>query len=199
MDAPLRHRHIIHKTPITLPTPPTTPSLPSTPASGPLSAAHLGELKAARGRAKKIRRVVAVAMFNGWTLAFAAAISLVILVFDRSLINLVLVAIITVFAVNELRGAAGVKRFEPASARMMGWNQLALAGAVLVYCSWRIWETKYHPKPRDPSGSAEVDAMLADYAGLETTITYAVYAAMALLGSFIPTLNANRRGGDIDV
>ena len=129
-------------------------------------------------------------MFNGWTLAFAAAISLVILVFDRSLVNLVLVAIITVFAVNELRGAAGVKRFEPAAARMMGWNQFALAVAVLVYCSWRIWETKYHPTPRETSGSAEVDDMLADFdAGLKTTITYAVYAAMAVLGSFIPTLN----------
>lgn len=159
-----------------------------TPTPGPLSAAHLGELKAARVRSRKIRRVVAVATFNGWTLAFAATISLVILIFDRSLVNLGLFALITVFAANELRGAVGVKRFEPGSARMLAWNQIALAAAVLIYCGWRIWETKYQPAALPQStGDAEMDAMIT---GMTTSISYMVYASMAVLGSLIPALNA---------
>jgi hypothetical protein len=138
-----------------------------------LTSAHFEQLEGARRRAVKVRRAAAVSAFNAWTTALFAACALLSGIF--SMPALLLGIAMAIVAAIEFRAGARLRRFDLRAPLLLGWNQLLLLAAVTLYCLWQL----LGPQPaRESSGSAEVDAMLADYATLEAKLRLALYAAV---------------------
>lgn len=114
--------------------PPLPPPLP--PAASPLSAEHLRQLAAARAAGKRISRAVAVARFDGWSVAAFAALTL--LFGFTSVSGIVMAAGLGLVAFLELRGAGKIRNLEPGAARALGFNQLGLGGLLVAYSVWQI-------------------------------------------------------------
>lgn len=106
-------------------------------ADGPLTRDQLRELSDAKQSAKKIRSAARVASFNGWSLGIGAALSAPFALF--SLVGLLLTVGLAVVSFNEFRGRKRLLQFDPAAAKMLGWNQLALLAMIVVYCLWMLY------------------------------------------------------------
>jgi hypothetical protein len=127
--------------------PPLTPAAPPAaapvPAGPVLSEHHLRQLEAARVTGKKIARAVAVARFDGWSIAVVAALTL--LFGFTSVSGVLMAAGLGAVAFFELRGATALRRLDAAAARTMGINQIALGALLVVYACWRIYATLTGP------------------------------------------------------
>jgi hypothetical protein len=95
---------------------------------------HLAQLDAARTASKKIRRVIAVANFDGWAIAVFAAITLP---FSLTSPPTILLALgMGYIAYRELSQAAALKRLEPAACQRLAINQLIFSGLMILYFAW---------------------------------------------------------------
>lgn len=149
--------------------------------AGPITSDQRREIHAARRRARKVRRAATVAAISGWTLAVFAALTLLLGLFDAA--SLLLGAALAAVAWSELRGAAGMRRFEPRAPRRLAINQIVLAAAIIAYAGWKLVAAVTGPNPYDEqlaSAGGEVRRMLEPIAELHTLI------AVALYGSLIP-------------
>jgi hypothetical protein len=130
---------------------------------------HLAQLDAARTASKKIRRVIAVANFDGWGIAVFAAITLALSLTSPS--GILLGLGMGFIAYRELSSAAALKRLEPAACKRLAINQLIFSGLLILYFGWCLIDSL--STPPDPevieSGftAAQVHAIFA-----------AVYAAL---------------------
>jgi hypothetical protein len=129
-----------------------------------------------------VRRAARVAAFDGWTIGAFGALTVLIGITDVSsmLIGAALVAI----AVVELRGAARLKRLDAGAARVLGWNQVALAVLLLGYAGWRLLALRHGDGGVAEALGAEandpqVRELLAPVAGLTRMIMLWVYASVA--------------------
>lgn len=109
------------------------------------------------------------------------------LVFDLSVLNTLLVLALSAFATVEFRGAAGLRKLSPASARTLGWNQITLAAAVFVYCLWQLWQAVANPPVVPPTGDPQMDELIT---GVSKYVAFGLYGSLALFGTVIPALNA---------
>jgi len=152
--------------------------------ASPLSAQHLQQMQDARVRAKKIRRCVAVANFDGWSVGAFGALTLLFGVF--TLTGWLLGGGMLAIACVELSTVASVKRLEPSAARRLGWNQLALAGLLLGYAGWSLYAAWFGPDPLAATIAAapETAELLAPYSSLARLISVAVYVALAAVAIF---------------
>lgn len=88
-----------------------------------------------------------------------------------------------IVAYVELTGANRLKRTDPKAARTLGFNQLALAGILIVYAIWSLYsELKYGGiaaslNTVDP----EAARMLKPYEGLVRQLTILVYGSLVLV------------------
>ncbi|HWC97733.1 MAG TPA: hypothetical protein VG456_13305 [Candidatus Sulfopaludibacter sp.] len=115
------------------------PNAPPSPVIPPLpyfTPDNLRELEAAKKGARKVKRAVFVANFDGWTIAIFGAITLAMGMSDAT--NIVLSLALGAVAYVELRNAARLKRLQPDAARTLGFNQLALATILIIYALWQI-------------------------------------------------------------
>jgi hypothetical protein len=150
----------------------------------PLSAEHLRQMSDARLRAKKVRRCVSVANFDGWSVGAFGGLTLLFGMF--SFWGWFLGAGMLISAYVELTTVSRVKRLEPNAARRLGWNQIALAGLLLTYAGWSLYQSVYGPDLL-ASAAAEVPEaadMLAPYSGLARMISVAVYVGLACVAVF---------------
>jgi hypothetical protein len=158
--------------------------IPAAPLPPQLAPEHLQQLAAARAAARKVRRAAAVATFDGWTIALFAALSLVTSLTDPSglLLSLGMIAV----AVVELRGAAALKRLRSAAARMLGFNQLALASMLICYALWRLYAETSGPSPYAAytKSDPELAQMLGPIESLTRTIALYLYGAMIAVALF---------------
>jgi len=46
---------------------------------------------------------------------------------------------LAIVSYNEFRGRKRLLRFDPAAAKILGWNQLALLAMIVVYCLWMLY------------------------------------------------------------
>ncbi|MGE5612144.1 MAG: hypothetical protein ACM359_23050 [Bacillota bacterium] len=114
----------------------TPPALPGSPV-GLLSQEQLQQLAVAQLASRKIRRAVAVATFDGWTLAIFAALSFVC---GLSSISGILMGIgMGVVAWIELCGARQLRRLNAQAAKRLGFNQIALALLLILYAIGSLW------------------------------------------------------------
>ena len=115
----------------------TTPA--DTSDSGPLRAEEREALRIANERVnKQILGAAKVATVNAWTLAVFGGLSVMAGVF--SLTALVVGAGMLAFAWNEFRGRSLLRKLDLEGPRVLAWNQIALAGGVLVYCAWSSYQ-----------------------------------------------------------
>lgn len=149
--------------------------------SGPLSADNLRELELAQRHAKRIRRAIGLARFNGWTIGSFAGLSLLGGVF--SLTSLLVGFALAVVSYNEFSGAKALQRLDPAAPRRLGLNQIGLCCVVILYSLWSIYSTLTGPNPYGSAMAAGRHAtdILASIEQLQTTLTLAVYGAMIAL------------------
>lgn len=145
---------------------------------------NLQELEAARKGARKVRRAVSVANFDGWTIAIFGAITLAMGLTDFTNIGLSLG--LGAVAYFELRNAARLKRLEPDAARVLGFNQLALAGILIIYACWQLYVSSRSGSTAAALGVTDPDVaqMLGPVQDLTTMIYHAVYGALILIAVF---------------
>jgi hypothetical protein len=158
-------------------------------AAGPLAPEHLRELAEARNRSKKIRRAATVASMSGWTMAIFAVITLVGAVFG-DIVSLVLGVGLAVITYNELRGGGMLRRFEPAGAKRLAMNQIALGVLIVGYAIWSLLSMLRTPVLAQMGGSTgdpDMDAMVQNISG---TVAYALYGGMGFVGIIVPGLTA---------
>ena len=106
-------------------------SPPSNPASNPLSYQNMQELAAAKAGGKKVRRAIRVALFDGWTLAFFACLTVLFSI--GSLPSMMMGVVLGGIAAIELYGASRLRKLDPIACKILGFNQLALAGLIIAY------------------------------------------------------------------
>lgn len=135
-------------------------------------------------RAKKVRRCVAVANFDGWSVGVFGALTLLFGMF--SIVGWVLGGGMLAVAWVELSTVGRIKRFESRAARRLGWNQLALASLLLGYAGWSLYGAMFGPDPLASTIAAapETAEMLAPYSSMARTISAAVYVCLALVAIF---------------
>jgi len=102
----------------------------ASPQAAVLTEEHLRQLAAARKAARKLRRAITVASFDGWTVGVFAALTLLTGLTDPS--GLLMGAGMGAVAFVELRAASRLRRLETGVTRTLGFNQLALAGIFIV-------------------------------------------------------------------
>ena len=160
---------------IAAPPPPLPPRPPPAPV---LSEHHLRQLAAARLTGRKIGRAVAIARFDGWSIAVFAGLTL--LFGFTSVAGVVMAAGLGVIAFFELRGAAALRRLEPAAARSMGINQLALGALLIGYALWRIYRELTGPGQYAEYAAADpqLGQMLAPIENLTRVVALAANAGL---------------------
>jgi hypothetical protein len=174
---------------------PASPLAGALLADNPLSVAHRRELSAARDRAKTIRKAARVAGFNGWTTAAAAAFSAMFLLFDRSPAAIAITLGLSIVAYNEFRGRKRLLNFDPSAATMLGWNQLGLLAAIVIYCLWMLSGTSAEAvgafsTQMDSATRKEMLNMVGDLEGLYKTASLALYGGVIVLSVLFQGGNA---------
>jgi hypothetical protein len=155
----------------------------------PLSSQQIAELSVARTRARKIRRAAGVAVFSGWSMVVFAGLTLVGALFG-SVQAIVVGGALGLISLNELRGAAMLRRFDERAPRLLGFNQIALGVLIVAYSVWSLWSGLRMPPLASLGGSTgdpEMDAMISD---LARVITISLYATLAVVGVVVPVLTA---------
>jgi hypothetical protein len=173
---------------------PASPLAGALLADNPLSLTHRRELSAARDRAKTIRKAARVAGFNGWTTAAAAAFSAMFLLFDRSPAAIAITLGLSIVAYNEFRGRKRLLNFDPRAATMLGWNQLGLLAAIVIYCLWMLSGTSAEAANAmsqfNSANERELLSMVGDLEGLYKTASLALYGGAIVLSVLFQGGNA---------
>lgn len=165
--------------------PPAPPAAsPSTP---PLSRAaltpdQLRDLELARKRFKLIRRAIRVGATDGATLAFCAALTLLGSVFGMGglLVGIALAAI----AAFELHATRKLKALDLRAPAWLAYNQLALAGALILYGLYNL----IFPAPLPPdiaANAAQLKDLGFDAAALESQLHTALYASLIAIALLV--------------
>ncbi len=170
--------------------------------TGPLSAEHLHQLAEADVRAKKLRSAGGVAMFNGIAIGIFGGLSLLFgLVelaldgFDVSKIDwwsFIMGIGLVVIAWNEFQGRRRLRQFDSRGPHLLGWNQLALLGLIVVYSAWMMSVALLGPNPYAEIIRQEPMAanMLGGIGDLYRKMSIAVYGALILGTLLFQGINA---------
>jgi len=93
---------------------------------------------------------------------------------------------LVIVAWNEFRGRGLLSRFDPRGPKLLGWNQVALMGLVILHCLWSMYRTA-----ADPTGEVlqleELAGLPADFV---TGLTISVYGFAIVLTLLFQGLNA---------
>jgi hypothetical protein len=104
--------------------------------SSQLSPENLEQLATARRAYRKIGKAISIAQSDGWIIAVFAGLTLLCGLTDVP--SIVLSIGFGTIAFFELKGAGKLRRLEPGAPQMLGINQLALSGALMIYGVWHI-------------------------------------------------------------
>lgn len=110
-------------------------------------------------------------------------------------VSIVLGVALGIVTVNELRGAARIRRFDPSGAKLLGWNQIGLGCVLVVYGLFSLAMMLRNPAAAvlggQSSGDAQVDQMMTEMVGgLATMVAYGLYGGVAIFGVIGPGLTA---------
>jgi len=161
-------------------------SPPGHPASNPLSYQNMQELSAARAGGKKVRRAIRVALFDGWTLAFFACLTVLFSI--GSLSSMLIGLILGGIAAIELYAASRLRKLDPGACKILGYNQLALAALIIIYAASQLVPMMmgHSPLPAEVT-SDPAAAQLLDSSGYGQVINLlyeGTYAGMILFAIF---------------
>jgi hypothetical protein len=163
-------------------TPLPAPTPPPITASEPLSPQQHQEWIQARQRGKKVRRAVRSARFQGWSIGIFAALTILFSLSDPP--GLLLGIGMAVVAWMQFAGARRLAALDAPAARMLGWNQLALGGMLVLYALWKLMHAGDAPLPPEvlaAGAGANLGPMLQSVQDLTRLIMVVVYATVALV------------------
>ena len=158
--------------------------MPEPHAESPLSPEHLREVARARAGGRKARRGATVATFSAWSIAVFAVLSVLLALLLADWPSVVAGFVMGAIAAVEFRGASLIRRLEPRGARLLGFNQLAFGGGLVLYAAWKLVDSlRTGPSPELAQLGPDVDS-------LYRTLTLAVWLGVALVGVLGPGLTA---------
>jgi hypothetical protein len=154
-------------------------------AASPLTPEQREELREANERLDGLRGAAKVAAFNGWTLGFFAAVSILSGLF--SLTGLVVGVALAVVARNELVGRRRLLALEPEGPELLWRNQIGLMAVIVAYCLWSIYRAKTASDP----GMDELNQVLGEGTDeLVQSLTVTVYTVVIFASVLFQGLNA---------
>ena len=144
--------------------------------------AQLSEIELARQRYRPIRRAITSATFFGWSVAAFGGLSLICNVFSFGWSGVFVGLGLCLIGYVELTHVAKLKQLDPEAARVLGYNQFALAGLLTAYALWEL----LFPAPIPPEVAAQLEEVksVMDVEALQRSIrvmTYTTLIAVALL------------------
>jgi hypothetical protein len=167
------------------PPPPPIPFAHPAAAAGPqLTPEHFKQIAEARTAAKRVRRAVGVARFDGWTIGLFGGLTLLLSLTSPSGLAIG-VGMIAIAAV-ELWGAARLGRLDPSAPRMLGFNQIAVALLLTAYAAWSMYAVAYGPAATSTMSAdeRELATMLGPVDELSRQIQYVIYGIVILVAVF---------------
>lgn len=162
------------------------------PSDDPLSSEQKEVLAEAATRLKTLLRAARVARVNAWTVGIFGALSVLWGLASGGggvVVGLALLAV----AWNEFRGKSRLQALDPEGARILGWNQLVLAGVIDAYCVMAIYLSRASPDP-SVQQLEELAGISQDLVADLTTLFYgAVIAGVTLAGALLALYHFRRR------
>lgn len=143
--------------------------------ASPISAEQQEEFADAGKKLAKILRAGKIAAVSGWTLVVFGVLSALLGLF--SLTGMLVAGALLALGWNELRGRALLVALDPQGARVLGWNQLAIIGLVVVYCLWQLYSSLAHPNPQ----MAELEELVGIEPELVAQLTILVYGSVMVI------------------
>jgi len=135
-------------------------------AAQPLSPEHHQALALANQRLKKVLRAAGVASFNGWVTSIFAVCSGLIMLFDVSVVTVLITIGLTIVAFNEFLGRRRLLRLNPTAPKMLGWNQVFFMSMICLYCCWSLYGVFAGPNKFDVSQTdPELQSLLKEFYG----------------------------------
>ena len=159
---------------------PTEPARETTPPAqeNPLTRVQKEAFVAAWEEARKILVAGKIAVFNGWTLLILGGLSA--LMGLGSLRAMLTGGALLALGWNELRGRTLLQRFDPQGPRILGWNQVALMGVIVLYCAWGIYRALNVPNPQ-VTQLEELAGMEVGTVGQLTAVVYGGVIALTAI------------------
>jgi len=152
-------------------------------ATGPLTTLQLRKLNQAGIQQKKLTRAIKIASFNGMCTAIFAAVALVGGIF--STLSLAMGLALAGLAWNEFRGRNFLREMHPLAPRVLGWNQMAFMGLLILYSAWNIYFGLTGPSAyaAEIAAHPQLDTMFG-LTRLEKMVTVSIYSTM-IVGTII--------------
>jgi hypothetical protein len=134
------------------------------------------EMDQARARYKLIRRAITSANFFGWSVAIFGGLSLLCTFMDFGFASLFVSFGLCAIGYVELTHVARLKKLQPESARVLGYNQFALAAVLTIYALWQL----AFPTPLSAEARAQLDQVksVMDLEAMERLVRVAVYVTL---------------------
>ena len=150
------------------------PPLPPMESKAPARQAPLEEtdfllIRQAAFRRKAVKNAARTASASAATTLVIVFAAVPLLIFWPSWSGVMVVAGLSVIGAVEFRFSRRMRRADPAAARVLGFNQLALLGLIALYCV--IQMALFSPEQaKDAAFSPEVRSQLASVPGMEQDI-----------------------------
>ncbi|MEE2899910.1 MAG: hypothetical protein VX815_15730 [Gemmatimonadota bacterium] len=150
-----------------------------------LTAEQREALRQAGERAGAFTGAAKVAGFNGWSIGFFAAVSLLFGLF--SLTGLILGVGMAVVARNEFKGRAAILAADPVGPELLWRNQVGFMALIILYCLWSMYGTV---SAQDPQTAELMELLGGEVEELVRSLTLTVYAVVIVLTVLFQGLNA---------
>jgi hypothetical protein len=148
-----------------------------------LSPEQIRQLADARSAGRTIRWCIGMASFDAYTLAIFAVISL--LTGYNSLPGLFIGFGLGIVAWVEFRALRDLRLLMPEAVRHLGWNQLGLAGVLIVYGMWNLLGPGQNTIT-DALNAAGADAdMRQQIQGMAQMINGLIYGGLIAIAIFV--------------
>ncbi len=156
---------------------------PDTPP--PLTPAQQQELRDAKERAASFLGSAKVAAFNGWTIGFFAAVSILFGFF--SLTSFLVGVGLAVVARNELVGCKRVRALDASGLELLWRNQIGLIALIVAYCARSMYSTV---SVLDPEMAELTELIGSGTDELIQSLTLTLYASVIVATVIFQGLNA---------
>lgn len=165
---------------LTHPAAPAYPPTPPPPApSGPLNEQHFALIRQASARRKVATKAARVAMNSCIVTLFLGISAVPLVLIWPSWTAGAAAAGLCVIGVVEYKGGRRMRQADPTAARILGINQLAFMGLIILYCLVQM--LSFSPSA---ALSAEVRSQLADLPNLQASVSDIDHLAMLVTYGF---------------
>jgi hypothetical protein len=147
-----------------------------------MSAEQVQALVDGRSRFGPIRKAIRYAQIDGWSIAVFAMLTALCGI--SSPVNLLLGAAMGTIAWVELHESARLKQAATGALRRLSYNQLALAGVLIIYAIWQLWHgsdlTDIQSLKNQVGADNQTVKMMESLGSLINTLVYGILIVIAV-------------------